>query len=325
MSARVAPASGPDHWTRYWHAPRLASCGPAESAYAGPIAAHWERLFLRGLRPGQRLLDLCAGNGAIAVLAARTILRRKKGRLRVDAIDRAAIDPMRFLDLERAVVRQIRFHPGTDATALPFPDAAFAWVVSQFGVEYAPRQAAIAEALRVTRPGGRLHFVMHAREGLLARQAERERREAETLRRMPLIARTRDTLARLKAGCDPAAERLLLDGLKAEAERFLSAYDRPVNPQMVRHACNLCLHTAGVARHFPLATLLGKIAELEAELDAHARRLGDLLAAAVSREDLVRWQADMASHGAVRIETDALRVGAEKVLVAWIIDAHKSG
>ncbi len=325
MSEQASAASGPDHWTRYWHAPRLASCGPGDSAYAGPIANHWERLFLRGLRPRQRLLDLCAGNGAIAVLAARIVWRRKKGRLQIDAIDRAAIDPMRFLDLEENVIRQIRFHPRTDAAALPFADAAFAWVVSQFGVEYAPHQAVIAEALRVTRPSGRLHFVMHAREGLLAHQAERERKEAETLRRMPLIARTRDALARLKAGCDPAAERLLLEGLKAEAERFLDAHGRPVNSQMVQHACNLCLHTATVARHFPLTTLLAKIAELEAELDAHARRLGDLIAAALSREDLVRWREDMAAQGAERIETQALRVGPEKGLVAWIIDARKSG
>ncbi len=325
MSEQTSAAAGLDHWTRYWHASRLASCGPADSIYAGPIAAHWERLFLRGLRPGQRLLDLCAGNGAIAVLAARLIRRRKKGKLRIDAIDRAAIDPLRFLELEEAVARQIRYHPRTDATALPFPDAAFSWVVSQFGVEYAPRRAVVAEALRVTRPAGRLHFVLHAKEGLLARQAERERKEAEALRRMPPLARTRETLARLKAGgCDPAAARLLLDALKAEIERFLADHGPPANPQMVRHACSLCLHTASVAPHFPLPTLLAKIAELEAELEAHAGRLGDLLAAAVSHEELARWREDMAAHGAVRIETEALRAGAGKALVAWVIDARKS-
>ncbi|RMF67990.1 MAG: methyltransferase domain-containing protein [Alphaproteobacteria bacterium] len=323
MNTTAPPASADDRWTRYWHAPRLASCGPADSAYAGPIAAHWERLFLRGLRPGQRLLDLCAGNGAIAVLAARTILRRKKGRIRIDAIDRAAIDPLRFLELEAPVARQIRYHPKTDATALPFPEATFSWVVSQFGVEYAPRSAVVAEALRVTRPGGRLHFVMHAREGLLARQAERERKEAEVLRQAPFLVRTREILTQLKAGHDPAGAQLLLQALKAEIERFLTSHGQPVNPQMVRHACNLCLHTASVAPHFPLATLLAKIAELEAELDAHAGRLQDLLAAAVSQEDLARWRADLAAHGAVRIEMGALRVAPREALVAWTVDARK--
>ncbi|GIX16356.1 MAG: hypothetical protein KatS3mg119_0542 [Rhodothalassiaceae bacterium] len=312
------------HWTRYWRAPRLASCGPLDSAYAGPIGAHWEGIFARALRKGDRLLDLCAGNGAIAVLAARTALRHRRP-VRIDAIDRAAIDPLRHLRLEKPVARQIRFHPRTDAAALPFRDGSFDWVVSQFGIEYAPRPAAVAEAVRVARPGARLHFVMHAAEGVLARAAAREKAEAEALRAAPLPARTREVLARLKAGTDTAAAGLLIAGLKREADRLLKSLGAPANPGMVRHCVSLCLHTVSVAGHFPLRTLIEKIDELEAELDAHARRLGDLLAAAVAREDLASWAADLARFGATEVKTDALRAGPGEDLVAWIIDARRAG
>lgn len=312
------------HWTRYWRAPRLASCGPQDSAYAGPIGAHWEEIFARALKKGDRLLDLCAGNGAIAVLAARTALRRRRP-VRIDAIDRAGIDPLRHLRLEKPVARQIRFHPRTDAAALPFRDGSFDWVVSQFGIEYAPRPAAVAEALRVARPGGRLHFVMHAAEGVLARAAAREKAEAEFLRDAPLLAHTREVLARLKAGPGTGAAGLLIAGLKREADELLKDVGAPANPGMVRHCVSLCLHTASVAAHFPLETLVAKIAELEAELDAHARRLGDLLVAAVSREGLGEWAADVAGHGAADVKANSLRVGPGDDLVAWILDARKTG
>lgn len=46
-----------------------------------------------------------------------------------------------------------------DATDLPFGDAAFDAVVCQFGVMFFPdRQRGFAEAARVLKPGGRLHF-----------------------------------------------------------------------------------------------------------------------------------------------------------------------
>jgi SAM-dependent methyltransferase len=57
-----------------------------------------------------------------------------------------------------AGIRDIMWKEG-DAEALPFPDASFDVVVSQFGHIFAPRaEVAIKEMLRVLKPGGRIAF-----------------------------------------------------------------------------------------------------------------------------------------------------------------------
>ena len=55
----------------------------------------------------------------------------------------------------------------TDLSKLPFPDALFDGVTSQFGIEYADLAAATREAIRVLVPGGRGHFVLHHAGGAI--------------------------------------------------------------------------------------------------------------------------------------------------------------
>jgi SAM-dependent methyltransferase len=100
---------------------------------------------------GDRVLDVACGTGVVAVTAA---LRGA----RVTALDltpellAAAGDNARLAGVE------IVFHEG-DVEALPFPDGSFDCVTSQFGHIFAPRpEVAIAEMLRVLRPGGTIAF-----------------------------------------------------------------------------------------------------------------------------------------------------------------------
>lgn len=103
------------------------------------------------ISPGDRVLDVACGTGVVAVTAA------VRGA-RVTALDltpellAAARDNARLADVE------IAFHEG-DVEALPFPDGSFDCVTSQFGHIFAPRpEVAIAEMLRVLRPGGTIAF-----------------------------------------------------------------------------------------------------------------------------------------------------------------------
>lgn len=100
------------------------------------------------LAPGQRVLDVGCGPGALtAVLARRT---GAEGRSGVSAIDPS----------ESFVVAVRGRLPGIDARkgsaeAVPFPDAAFDCAAAQLVVQLmADPAAGIAEMARVTRPGG---------------------------------------------------------------------------------------------------------------------------------------------------------------------------
>jgi SAM-dependent methyltransferase len=96
---------------------------------------------------GDHVLDVAAGNGNVAVVAAGT-------GARVMAIDFSRT----LLDLGQARTEvlglDVRWQEA-DAEALPFPDATFDATTSAFGLMFAPRpEVAIAQAFRVTRPGG---------------------------------------------------------------------------------------------------------------------------------------------------------------------------
>lgn len=101
------------------------------------------------LRAGAKVLDVAAGNGNVALAAARRWC------------DVTATDYVPAL-LDRARQRAAADHlemsfQEADAEALPFADASFDAVVSTFGVMFTPDQSrAAAEMLRVCRPGGKI-------------------------------------------------------------------------------------------------------------------------------------------------------------------------
>jgi len=103
------------------------------------------------IQAGQRVLDVGCGTGVVALAAARTGARVSGLDLTPGLLARAR---------ENASIAgvAIDWHEG-DAEALPFEDASFDVVVSQFGHIFAPRpEVAVSQMLRVLRPGGTLAF-----------------------------------------------------------------------------------------------------------------------------------------------------------------------
>ncbi len=104
-----------------------------------------------GVTGGQKVLDLACGTGVVAVTAARL-------GAQVSGLD---LSPVLLEDARRnaeLIGAAISFTEG-DAEALPYADGEFDVVLSQFGHMFAPRpQLAVAEMLRVLRPGGRIAF-----------------------------------------------------------------------------------------------------------------------------------------------------------------------
>jgi SAM-dependent methyltransferase len=104
-----------------------------------------------GIRSGQRVVDVACGTGVVAITAARLGARVTGLDLTPELLTRAR------LNASTARV-DIDFHEG-DVEHLPFPDAGFDVVMSQFGHMFAPRpEVALAEMLRVLKPGGTLAF-----------------------------------------------------------------------------------------------------------------------------------------------------------------------
>jgi len=104
-----------------------------------------------GIRSGMRVLDVACGTGVVAVTAARM-------GARVTGLD---LTP-ELLEVARTnaalAAVAIDWHEG-DVEQLPFEPGTFDVVVSQFGHMFAPRpDVAVAEMLRVLKPGGTIAF-----------------------------------------------------------------------------------------------------------------------------------------------------------------------
>ncbi len=120
----------------------------------GPVLVEAMRLG-----PGQRVLDVGAGNGNASIPAARTGASVVASDLTPALLDvgRAAAEEDLAITWEEA-----------DAEALPYEDGSFDAVISCVGVMFAPHhQAAADELTRVCRTGGRIGLLSWTPEGFI--------------------------------------------------------------------------------------------------------------------------------------------------------------
>lgn len=126
---------------------------PAEvydRCFVPALFAHWAPVVAAaaGIRPGERVLDVACGTGALTLAAAE----RAGPKGSVVGLD---VNPA-MLAVARRKLASIEWCEGP-AEALPFADASFDAVVSQFGMMFfTDRVAALGEMWRVLCPGGRL-------------------------------------------------------------------------------------------------------------------------------------------------------------------------
>jgi SAM-dependent methyltransferase len=121
---------------------------PLEMATMGPAA---RMVKFAGVAPGQRILDVACGTGVAAIPAARLGAKVTALDLTPELVERARFNAS-------LAGMEIEFHEG-DVEKLPFADASFNVVMSQFGHIFAPRpELALSEMLRVLKPGGTIAF-----------------------------------------------------------------------------------------------------------------------------------------------------------------------
>lgn len=103
------------------------------------------------VRPGERVLDVCAGTNAIGI----ALLDRDRS-LEVHAIDRSVA--MQEVGQRNALAKGLNIRSViSDVHTLPFPDGHFDVVTLQYASRHLRIRRVFAEIFRVLRPGGRFY------------------------------------------------------------------------------------------------------------------------------------------------------------------------
>lgn len=129
---------------------QIASATAYESLHVPAVFAEWAEPVLDAARvgSGQKVLDVACGTGILARTAAQRV--GQEGAV-------TGLDPSPgMLAVAEQINAAVEWRQGT-AESLPFADASFETVVSQFGLMFfADRSQAIREMIRVVKPGGRM-------------------------------------------------------------------------------------------------------------------------------------------------------------------------
>lgn len=161
-------------WTSYWQSGVLHSFPTSfRQNYEGVIAEFWRQVAC-SIPPGGRALDLASGNGSVPLL----LLPYLAEGVQVDAVDAARIAAEAHPSNTNS---RIRFHSGVWMEQLPFQDASFDCVCSQFGIEYAAQSQAWGEVFRVLAERGQVACVIHHRASAFYAVAQSESRHLQWL------------------------------------------------------------------------------------------------------------------------------------------------
>jgi len=137
-----------------------ASFAPA-AMFTVPVAGHLVKFA--GIASGESVLDVATGTGVVAITAALAGANVTGLDLTPKLLEQARENAL------IAKTEQIVWTEG-DAESLPYPDASFDVVLSQFGHIFAPRpELAVAEMRRVLKPGGRVAFATWPPEHFIGR------------------------------------------------------------------------------------------------------------------------------------------------------------
>ena len=172
-----------DQWSRYWQAGQLTSLPQDFAAnYEGEIRDYWVSYFSQLSRQAS-VLDLCTGNGAVALLA-QSFSDQQSKQLSITGLDGASLSlealHLRYPDLSEQI-EAISFIDNQAIETMEL-DVQFDLITSQYGIEYCDWSAVAPRVSQHLKPGGQFIIITHAPETDITQYMKQERSEYESIK-----------------------------------------------------------------------------------------------------------------------------------------------
>lgn len=284
----VSPDNNNWVWENYWQGDRMALCLDSDYfTYDEAVSRDWKSFF-SAFEDGARLLDICTGNGAVALLALEASKEQGKS-FHITGADRAEINPAKFVTSNSDALSQIGFDGGVDISNLPYSDARFDGVSGQYALEYTNISESLVEIARVLKPQARVRFLLHASEGTIAQGATRELNRIADFRAaaniFELAKRAID--AALKQKKMPQPSRAVVEKTSQAEAKFRTAlqacegtYDRSEH-DFVFGILSTLVNALQAVPHYDEPVIRQQFENVKTSLDAHEGRLKSLSQSAV--------------------------------------------
>ena len=321
-----------DSWNKYWEHGFLTSCRNAfVGNYEGAIRDLW-LAFFGALAPSDRVLDICTGNGAIAMITNQ-VSRDRGLHLEIHGIDAAAIRPLETVQSDRELLEGIHFHGLTPAESTGFEDRYFQASAGQYALEYTDVRACVEEMARISAPEARVQFVLHPDRSIVMETSREEIRNARLLfddsaifasagELIRIVGSAQTPQARQALKNDPAAEAAR-NALNESASKVTEAAEASPHPQLLHMALQNVAEAYRKCGAEGPDVALSLLEDCRQRILANAERLEDLMSAGRTAEQIETIHGCF-EHAGFDMEPPSLIHHERGPLMGWVLSGQRS-
>ena len=316
-----------DNWDAYWVNAQSSAAhkdgGPQDEA----LEHFWTQVFnevlpITAIKPA--LLDIACGNGAVA----RYALNSSRNMVEHNSLYICGVDESTAALSEMCRRQASLAGVAASALQLPFEDASFSLVTSQFGMEYAGINV-FTEAIRVLDKGGLIAAVMHMKGGGIYKECEVNLEAINGFQESMILnnfeALFRGLLNQEKNNTKEHIQNLdrnLSESVKT-VEAVLRRWGKGVASETLLRIYSDIGHMYGRLNNYEPDELFNWLEVMRQELESYAGRMSSMLNAALDKSEFDNALINMDSMGLeIRIQ-DTLKFGRNALPSAWVFIAEK--
>ena len=313
-------------WTSFWEHGHSTTFGAFfKDGYDGAIKSWWQKILLT-ITPPADILDIGCGNAALLI---ELLEQRISGTYTGVDLAGVRLNEVAKQKLKQSTGLSALLKPHTNAEELPLESESIDLAASVFGIEYSDLQKSLPEAIRVLRPNGVFHALVHADESVISTMSARALREFQDADMSAIVTNLRAIdqqlnelrlPARLKQSQSAEAARIQLNGL---AQKYMSNLNPDTgNAIMVQFV-------GDALKYFKMLkqsdTIRGQYIDgIEAEFQASRQRYKAMAGAAQSETDIAEIKRLLQQQHCTTVMVEKFFADEDqKELGGWHISARK--
>jgi ubiquinone/menaquinone biosynthesis C-methylase UbiE len=313
-------------WTSFWQHGHSTTFGAFfKDGYDGAIK-HWWRQTIAELPPYADILDIGCGNAALLI---ELLDSKQHGTYTGVDLAGVTINEVAKKKLEQSTGLRAELKSHTNAENLPLESESIDLAASVFGIEYSDLKKSLPEALRVLKPNGLFHALIHAADSVISTMSARALSEFQDADMHKIVANIRvinqeiDELrlpARLK-------QSQIAENARAELNDLAQKYMSDLHPDTGNAI--MVQFVGDALKYFKILnqsdTVRSKYIDgLESEFRASRRRYAAMAEAAKSEADIVEIESLLQQQKCAGINIEKFFADKDrKELGGWHISVRK--